>query len=66
MRLGHHLTAKFLHLYVKVFGKWVYVMGAGDPLAYHKALEATKSSWVELSPTSDVNTVTLRYGDYML
>eukprot|EP00066_Takifugu_rubripes_P024892 XP_011614158.1 PREDICTED: uncharacterized protein LOC105418046 isoform X2 [Takifugu rubripes] len=48
-----------------VFGKWVYVMGAGDPLAYHKALEATKSSWVELSPTSDVNTVTLRFGDYM-
>lgn len=59
-------TAEFLHLYVKVFGKWVYVMGAGDPLAYHKALEATKSSWVELSPTSDVNTVTLRFGDYML
>lgn len=55
-----------LGLYVKVFGKWVYVMGAGDPKPYHKAMEAIKSSWMELSPTSDVHTVTLRWGDYCL
>lgn len=51
---------------VKVFGKWVYVMGAGDPDPYHRALGSIKSSWVELSPTSDVQTVTLRWGDYLL
>ncbi|CAG07883.1 unnamed protein product [Tetraodon nigroviridis] len=48
-----------------VFGKWVYVMGAGDPDPYHRALGSIKSSWVELSPTSDVQTVTLRWGDYL-
>uniref|UniRef100_A0A673CMR1 Apolipoprotein M n=1 Tax=Sphaeramia orbicularis TaxID=375764 RepID=A0A673CMR1_9TELE len=46
-----------------VFGKWVYVMGAGEPKPYHKALESLKSSWVELSPTSDSQIVTLRWGD---
>lgn len=57
---------KPLHFCVKVFGKWVYVMGAGDPHPYHKALGSIKSSWVELSPTSDGQTVTLRWGDSML
>lgn len=51
---------------VQVFGKWVYVMGAGDPHPYHKALVSIKSSWVELTPTSDGQTVTLRWGDFML
>ncbi|KAK9522653.1 hypothetical protein VZT92_019102 [Zoarces viviparus] len=46
-----------------VFGKWVYVMGAGDPKPYHKALESLKSSWIDLSPTSDSQVVTLRWGD---
>lgn len=51
---------------MKVFGKWVYVMGAGDPHPYHKVLGSMKSSWVELSPTSDAQTVTLRWGDHLL
>ncbi|KAM4616163.1 uncharacterized protein ACJ7VT_009127 [Polymixia lowei] len=46
-----------------VFGKWVYVMGSADPKPYHKALEALKSSWIDLSPTSDSQIVTLRWGD---
>ncbi|XP_040052240.2 alpha-1-acid glycoprotein 1 isoform X2 [Gasterosteus aculeatus] len=47
----------------QIFGKWVYVMGAGDPKPYHKALESLKSSWIDLSPTSDGEVVTLRWGD---
>ncbi|XP_013863858.1 uncharacterized protein LOC106517519 [Austrofundulus limnaeus] len=47
-----------------VFGKWVYVLGAGDPAPYHKALESLRSSWIDLSPTSDASTVTLRWGDH--
>ncbi|CAJ1068904.1 saxitoxin and tetrodotoxin-binding protein 2-like [Xyrichtys novacula] len=47
-----------------VFGKWVYVMGAGDPKPYHKALESLKSSWIELSPTSQNNNLLLRWGDH--
>lgn len=47
-----------------VLGKWVYVMGAGDPKPYHKALESLKSSWIELSPTSQSHVLTLRWGDY--
>ncbi|KAK2837369.1 hypothetical protein Q5P01_014581 [Channa striata] len=46
-----------------IFGKWVYVMGAGDPKSYHKALECMRSSWIQLSPTSNEQTVTLRWGD---
>uniref|UniRef100_A0AAX7SF63 Apolipoprotein M n=1 Tax=Astatotilapia calliptera TaxID=8154 RepID=A0AAX7SF63_ASTCA len=48
----------------QVFGKWIYVMGAGDPKQYHKALESLKSSWIDLSPTSSDQTVTLRWGDH--
>lgn len=51
---------------MQIFGKWVYVMGAGDPKLYHKALESLKSSWIDLSPTSDSQIVTLRWGDYCL
>ncbi|XP_077378881.1 uncharacterized protein LOC144019595 [Festucalex cinctus] len=47
-----------------VFGKWVYVMGAGDPLPYHQAVASLKSSWIDVSPTSENNIVTLRWGDY--
>uniref|UniRef100_A0A3Q2Z2Q8 Apolipoprotein M n=1 Tax=Hippocampus comes TaxID=109280 RepID=A0A3Q2Z2Q8_HIPCM len=47
-----------------VFGKWVYVMGAGDPRPYHEALASLKSSWIDLSPTSESNIVALRFGDY--
>lgn len=53
-------------LFMKVFGKWVYVMGAGDPKPYHKALESMKSSWIHLAPTSDTHIVTLRWGDRCL
>uniref|UniRef100_I3JIK9 Apolipoprotein M n=1 Tax=Oreochromis niloticus TaxID=8128 RepID=I3JIK9_ORENI len=48
----------------QVFGKWIYVMGAGDPKQYHKALESLKSSWIDLSPTSSDQTVTLRWRDH--
>lgn len=48
----------------QVFGKWIYVMGAGDPKQYHSALESLKSSWIDLSPTSSDQIVTLRWGDY--
>lgn len=41
-------------------------MGAADPKPYHTALESLKSSWIELSPTSDIQIVTLRWGDYCL
>lgn len=51
---------------IKVFGRWVYAMGAGDPQPYHKALESMKSSWIELSPTNDPRVVTLRWGDRCL
>lgn len=47
-----------------IMGKWIYVMGAGDPSPYHKALESLKSSWIELTPTPVSQTVTLRWGDY--
>ncbi|XP_015827992.3 uncharacterized protein [Nothobranchius furzeri] len=47
-----------------VFGKWVYALGAGDPPPYHKALEALKSSWIHLTPTSSDLLVTLRWGDH--
>uniref|UniRef100_A0AAQ5YH28 Apolipoprotein M n=1 Tax=Amphiprion ocellaris TaxID=80972 RepID=A0AAQ5YH28_AMPOC len=47
-----------------VFGKWVYVMGAGDPKTYHNALASLKSSWIDLSPTSNNLIVTLRWGDH--
>ncbi|KAM6930798.1 saxitoxin and tetrodotoxin-binding protein 2-like [Xenentodon cancila] len=47
-----------------VFGKWVYVMGAGDPMPYHNALGSLKSSWIDLAPTSDNHTLALRWGDY--
>lgn len=47
-----------------VMGKWIYVLGAADPSPYHKALESLKSSWIELTPTSDSQTVTLRWGDH--
>ncbi|KAJ3604603.1 hypothetical protein NHX12_029343 [Muraenolepis orangiensis] len=47
-----------------VFGKWVYVMGSGDPMPYRKALDPMKSSWIELSPTEDSQLVTLRWGDH--
>lgn len=52
--------------YMQVFGKWVYVMGAGDPNPYHRALESLKSSWIDLCPTSDSQIVTLRWGDHCL
>lgn len=55
-----------LAFYMQVFGKWVYVMGAGDPESYHKALESLKSSWIDLCPTSDSQVVTLRWGDHCL
>lgn len=48
----------------QVFGKWVYVLGAGDPKQYHNALGSLKSSWIDLCPTSDSVTLTLRWGDY--
>lgn len=54
------------YLYTEVFGKWIYVMGAGDPKQYHDALESLKSSWIDLSPTSSDQIVTLRWGDYCL
>ncbi|XP_004072483.1 uncharacterized protein LOC101158029 [Oryzias latipes] len=47
-----------------VFGKWVYVMGAGDPLHYHDALGSLRNSWIDLSPTSNDQVVILRWGDY--
>ncbi|KAM3611796.1 uncharacterized protein V6R79_024324 [Siganus canaliculatus] len=47
-----------------IFGKWVYVLGTGDPKPYHKALESLKSSWIDLNPTSDSQIVALRWGDY--
>ncbi|KAJ0067471.1 hypothetical protein NL108_007948, partial [Boleophthalmus pectinirostris] len=47
-----------------VLGKWIYVMGAGDPISYHKALDSLKSSWIDVALTSDSQTVTLRWGDY--
>uniref|UniRef100_A0A7N6BEG4 Apolipoprotein M n=1 Tax=Anabas testudineus TaxID=64144 RepID=A0A7N6BEG4_ANATE len=53
-----------LTFYMQIFGKWVYVMGAGDPKPYHKAMESVKSSWIDLSPTSDSQIVTLRWGDH--
>ncbi|KAK7933554.1 hypothetical protein WMY93_004450 [Mugilogobius chulae] len=46
-----------------VFGKWIYMMGAGDPISYHKALDSLKSSWIDVTLTSDSQTVTLRWGD---
>ncbi|KAJ0019330.1 hypothetical protein NQD34_006899 [Periophthalmus magnuspinnatus] len=45
-------------------GKWIYVMGAGDPAPYHKALGSIKSSWYDVALTSDNQTMTLRWGDY--
>lgn len=51
---------------MQIFGKWVYVMGAGDPMPYHKALECLKSSWINLSRTSDTHIVNLRWGDHCL
>ncbi|KAM4577277.1 uncharacterized protein PAE49_007119 [Odontesthes bonariensis] len=47
-----------------VSGKWVYVMGAGDPTPYHNALGSLKSSWIDLSPTSNSQIVALRWGDH--
>ncbi|KAG7256663.1 hypothetical protein CRUP_014081, partial [Coryphaenoides rupestris] len=47
-----------------VFGKWVYVMGSADPMVYRTALDAMKSSWIELSPTQDSQLVALRWGDH--
>ncbi|KAM8865035.1 uncharacterized protein ACB058_006409 [Synchiropus picturatus] len=47
----------------QVFGKWVYVYGAGAPEPYHKALGSMQSSWIHLSPTSDSQRVALRWGD---
>uniref|UniRef100_A0A3Q3FSX4 Apolipoprotein M n=1 Tax=Kryptolebias marmoratus TaxID=37003 RepID=A0A3Q3FSX4_KRYMA len=47
-----------------VFGKWVYVLGAGDPAPYHKAFESMRSSWIDLSNTSDALTVRMRWGDH--
>ncbi|KAM9392324.1 uncharacterized protein KZ484_003795 [Pholidichthys leucotaenia] len=47
-----------------VLGKWIYVMGAGDPKPYHTALESLKASWIDLIPNNDSQTVTLRWGDY--
>lgn len=41
-------------------------MGASDPKPYHDALASLKSSWVEVSPTSNSLTVTLRWGDHCL
>ncbi len=61
-----NVVTLILTFYVKVFGKWVYVMGAGDPKPYHKALESLKSSWIDLSPTSDSQIVTLHWGDHCL
>lgn len=55
-----------VRLRIKVFGRWVYAMGAGDPQTYHKALESMKNSWIELSPTDDPRVVTLRWGDRCL
>lgn len=55
-----------VRLRTKVFGRWVYAMGAGDPQPYHKALGSMKSSWIELSPTDDPRVVTLRWGDRCL
>lgn len=56
----------FLNFPLKVFGKWVYVMGAGDPLHYHDALGSLRNSWIDLSPTSNDQVVILRWGDYCL
>ncbi|KAM9822053.1 uncharacterized protein ACBT44_007384 [Syngnathus typhle] len=50
----------------QIFGKWVYAMGAGDPLPYHLALGSWKSSWIDLSPTSDSHILTMRWGDRSL
>ncbi|XP_061906896.1 uncharacterized protein LOC133652308 isoform X2 [Entelurus aequoreus] len=46
-----------------IFGKWVYVMGAGDPQQYHKAMQSVQSSWIDLSLTLQSHVVTLRWGD---
>lgn len=64
--INKHTQITGIFFYVKVFGKWVYVMGAGDPKPYHKALESLRSSWIDLSPTSDSQVVTLRWGDHCL
>ncbi|XP_070992434.1 saxitoxin and tetrodotoxin-binding protein 2-like [Oncorhynchus clarkii lewisi] len=49
--------------HTEIYGKWVYVMGSADHSVFQKALGTLKSSWIELSATSDHQVVTLRWGD---
>ncbi|CAL9708253.1 unnamed protein product [Knipowitschia caucasica] len=46
-----------------VLGKWIYMMGAGDPPSYHRALGSVESSWLNVSLTSESQTLTLLWGD---
>ncbi|XP_042187409.1 uncharacterized protein LOC121847934 isoform X1 [Oncorhynchus tshawytscha] len=49
--------------HTEIYGKWVYVMGSADHSVFQKALGTLKSSWIDLSATSDHQVVTLRWGD---
>uniref|UniRef100_A0A674DG91 Uncharacterized LOC115164373 n=1 Tax=Salmo trutta TaxID=8032 RepID=A0A674DG91_SALTR len=49
--------------HTELYGKWVYVMGSADHLFFQNALGTLKSSWIDLSATSDHKVVTLRWGD---
>ncbi|XP_055743215.1 300 kDa antigen AG231-like isoform X1 [Salvelinus fontinalis] len=49
--------------HTEIYGKWVYVMGSTDHSVFQKALGTLKSSWIDLSATSDQQVVTLRWGD---
>ncbi|CAB1322086.1 unnamed protein product, partial [Coregonus sp. 'balchen'] len=49
--------------HTEIYGKWVYVMGSADHSVFQNALGTLKSSWIDLSATSDHQVVTLRWGD---
>ncbi|KAF3850929.1 hypothetical protein F7725_012701 [Dissostichus mawsoni] len=60
-------TGRFCLTYLsRLFWKMGIRDGSRGPKPYHKALESLKSSWIDLSPTSDSQIVTLRWGDHCL
>lgn len=49
-----------------IYGKWFYVIGASDQIDTLNSLEKLKSSWIDVSLSSNDTELTLHWGEHML
>lgn len=48
---------------VQIYGKWVLHVGSWDQAGLKNDLVSVTSSWVELSPSSDSDVITVYWAD---